>query len=184
MKFKGFNFPTFEEWEKNNYYACDYISTFTAEICRTQRNSSFTIPDHFNAYVALKICGFKETFKYIELPTFYFNGATSPKEQIKNWYNDAIKQLNEEFEKFLCKTFFEVPVNNETDKLIIEFSSCIEEADEFINEKGFSSFDEKIQYLKTLFNVEILSKKDSEDITEEQSKEMDYYALLNMIIHK
>ena len=183
MKFKGFNFPTFEEWEKNRYHATDFISTFTADICISQKNASFTIPDEFSAYVSFRTSGYYDIlFKYISLPTFYYNPVKDSKENLKNWYNSVIKELNEKFEEYLITTFFEISSDNEIDKTIIKLSSSVEEADEYINKKGFDSFDKKIEYLKDLFNIDILSKKDSDSINEEKSKEMDYFSLLNIII--
>ncbi len=71
---------------------------------------------------------------------------------------------------------------NSTDKIIIELSSCVEEANNYIESLGFKTIDEKINYLISNFHVSLVGKTDKANTTNEESKKMDYYAMLNTII--
>lgn len=69
-------------------------------------------------------------------------------------------------------------------KTLIEMSPNVEEADKIINENyNFKTIGEKMAFLKGMFDVRLVSKHDGEGVTEEQSVEMDYWALLNSIIN-
>ena len=68
-------------------------------------------------------------------------------------------------------------------KTLIKLSPNVEEADKVINENyNFKSIGEKLAFLKGMFDVKLVSKHDSVDISEEKSNEMDYWAILNAII--
>ena len=69
-------------------------------------------------------------------------------------------------------------------KLLIELSPNVEEADKVINENyNFKSIGEKIAFLKGMFDVKLVSKHDADGVSEEESLEMDYWALLHTIIN-
>lgn len=69
-------------------------------------------------------------------------------------------------------------------KILIEMSSNVEEADRVINENyNFKTISEKIAFLKGMFDVRLVSKRDGEGVSEEKSAEMDYWAFLNAIIN-
>lgn len=68
-------------------------------------------------------------------------------------------------------------------KILIETSPNVEEADRVINEiYNFKTIDEKIAFLKGMFDVKLVSKHDGGGISEEKSTEMDYWTMLNAII--
>lgn len=70
-------------------------------------------------------------------------------------------------------------------KLLIEMSPNVEEADKTINENyDFKTIGEKMAFLKGMFDVRLVSKHDAEEVTEEKSAEMDYWAMLNTIINQ
>lgn len=70
-------------------------------------------------------------------------------------------------------------------KLLIEMSPNVEEADKAINENyDFKTIGEKMAFLKGMFDVRLVSKHDAEEVTEEKSAEMDYWAMLNTIINQ
>ena len=70
-------------------------------------------------------------------------------------------------------------------KLLIELSPNVEEADKVINENyDFKTIGEKMAFLKGMFDVRLVSKHDTEEVTEEKSAEMDYWAMLNTIINQ
>lgn len=70
-------------------------------------------------------------------------------------------------------------------KLLIEMSPNVEEADKIINENyDFKTIGEKMAFLKGMFDVRLVSKHDVEEVTEEKSAEMDYWAMLNTIINQ
>lgn len=67
-------------------------------------------------------------------------------------------------------------------KIMIKLSSNATEANNYLEELGLFSLEDKIGYLEKLFNVQLISKKDVIGCTEEEKKIMDYYALLNSVI--
>ena len=68
-------------------------------------------------------------------------------------------------------------------KLLIVLSRTVEEADKTISENyGFETVDEKIAFLRGMFDVELISKHDPDGISKEKSTEMDYWAMLDTII--
>ena len=68
-------------------------------------------------------------------------------------------------------------------KVSIELSHNVEEADKVINEKcNFKSINEKIAFLKEMFNVEVVDEHDAEDVSEEESLEMTYWSMLNTVL--
>ena len=73
--------------------------------------------------------------------------------------------------------------SREVIKILIELSPNVEEADKVINENyGFKGIDEKMAFLKGMFDVELISKNDATGISKEKSAEMTYWAMLNAII--
>ena len=74
--------------------------------------------------------------------------------------------------------------NRKVIKTLIEMSPNVEEADKVINENyKFKTIGEKKAFLKGMFDVRLVSKHDSEGVSEEKSAEMDYWAILNAIIN-
>lgn len=68
-------------------------------------------------------------------------------------------------------------------KFLIVLSKTVEEADKTISEfYGFETVGEKIAFLKGMFDVELISKHDTDEISKEKSIEMDYWTMLNTII--
>ena len=68
-------------------------------------------------------------------------------------------------------------------KVSIELSPNVEEADKVINEKcNFKSINEKIAFLKEMFNVEVVDEHDAEEVSEEESLEMTYWSMLNTVL--
>lgn len=75
-------------------------------------------------------------------------------------------------------------VSREQVKLLIELSATTKEADEAIEESyGFKTIVEKMAFLKGMFDIQILFKDDADGVSKEQSEEMDYWTLLELIIH-
>lgn len=73
--------------------------------------------------------------------------------------------------------------SREVIKALIELSPNVKEADRVITENyGFNSIGEKIAFLKGMFDIEVFSKHDANYISEEESAEMDYWAMLASII--
>lgn len=74
------------------------------------------------------------------------------------------------------------------DKLInqvmIELSANIEEADAYIKDLGLESISDRKKYLQDMFDVQLIGRNDDSNVKEEESEEMDYYALLNVIINR
>ncbi len=74
------------------------------------------------------------------------------------------------------------------DKLInqvmIELSADIDEADAYLDSIGLASIAEKKQYLENMFDVQLIGRSDSEEISQSESEAMDYYALLNVVINR
>ena len=61
-------------------------------------------------------------------------------------------------------------------KVLLETATTVEEADEIINENfAFESIQEKIAFLKGMFDVEVIGH-------EGENTEMDYFAMLATII--
>lgn len=68
-------------------------------------------------------------------------------------------------------------------KTLIELSPNVEDANKVIDENyNFKSISEKMAFLKGMFDVELINKHDSSGISEEESAEMTYWAMLNTII--
>ena len=73
--------------------------------------------------------------------------------------------------------------NRKVIKTLIEMSPNVEEADKIINENyNFKTIGEKMAFLKGMFDVILVSKDDGEGVSEEESAEMDYWAMLHSII--
>ena len=73
--------------------------------------------------------------------------------------------------------------SREVIKTLIELSPNAEEADKIINENyNFKSINEKIAFLKGMFDVELISEHDNGEISEEESAEMNYWVMLHTII--
>ena len=74
------------------------------------------------------------------------------------------------------------------DKLInqvmIELSANIEEADSYIDSLGYKTISAKNAYLQDMFDVQLIGRNDEDDTQDSESEEMDYYALLNVIINR
>lgn len=74
------------------------------------------------------------------------------------------------------------------DKLInramIELSANIEEADKYISSLDLKTISEKKQYLQELFGIQLVGRNDDETVGQDESEEMDYYALINIIINR
>ncbi len=68
-------------------------------------------------------------------------------------------------------------------KNLISISPNVEEADKIITENyNFKTIGEKIAFLRGMFDVQIVSKYDGDEVTEEESAKMDYLAMLDTII--
>lgn len=75
-------------------------------------------------------------------------------------------------------------LNREVVKNWIRLAPNVEEADKVIDENyNFKSYEEKIAFLKGMFDVKLVSKHDSHDVTKERSVKMDYFAMLDAIIN-
>lgn len=75
-------------------------------------------------------------------------------------------------------------LNREVVKNWIRLAPNVEEADKVIDENyNFKSFEEKIAFLNGMFDVKLVSKHDSCDVTKEMSVKMDYFAMLDAIIN-
>lgn len=73
--------------------------------------------------------------------------------------------------------------SREVVKILIQMSRNVDKADKVINENyNFKSFGEKLAFLRGMFDVELVSKHDGEGVSEEESTEMDYWAMLHSII--
>ena len=73
--------------------------------------------------------------------------------------------------------------NREVVKTLIELSPNVEDANKVIDENyNFKSIREKMAFLRGMFDVELINKHDSSGISEEESTEMTYWAMLNTII--
>ena len=68
-------------------------------------------------------------------------------------------------------------------KTLIELSSNVEEADKVIDENyNFESIDEKMAFVKGMFDVELIDKHDAVGTSEGESKETTYLSILQTII--
>lgn len=72
---------------------------------------------------------------------------------------------------------------NEFDRTMIVLSSSIESADEYIEKIGNKTVDEKIACLEKLFGGNMVGRTNKEGTTDEESKLMDYHAMLNCVIN-
>jgi len=114
----------------------------------------------------------KNDIQFIEHKGFY---------QPSNEPVEVIEKQRELLDMKPRKTYQEM--KRETIKNLIKLSTNVEEADKVINEKyNFKSVGEKTAFLKGMFDVKLVSKHDSEGISEERSAEIDYWAMLNVII--
>jgi len=74
--------------------------------------------------------------------------------------------------------------SREVVKILIQLSPNVEEADKVINENyNFKTISEKLAFLRGMFDIELVSKYDAEGTSEEESAEMDYWVMLEFIIH-
>ena len=75
-------------------------------------------------------------------------------------------------------------ISRELVKSLIIISSSVEEADRVIEYNyGFRTVGEKLAFLKGMFDIQIAFKDDAEGTSEEESAEMDYWVMLEYIIH-
>jgi len=73
--------------------------------------------------------------------------------------------------------------SREVVKTLIELSPNVKEANKVIDENcNFNSISEKMAFLRGMFDIELISKHDSAEISEEKSEQMTYWAMLNTII--
>ena len=75
-------------------------------------------------------------------------------------------------------------MNREKIKMLIEFSSGVEEADAIIREQGFCTIREKIAFLKGMFDFKLIGRCDAAQEAAQKIDEMDYYAILSTIINE
>ena len=73
-------------------------------------------------------------------------------------------------------------MDRERIKLLIELSSTVEEADRVIVDAGFTTVREKYAFLKGMFGYRLVGRYDASAASEEDSIEMDYYAVLSAVI--
>lgn len=74
--------------------------------------------------------------------------------------------------------------SREITKLFIETSNTVEDANKIIeNAYDFETIEEKIAFLKGMFDVELISNHDSPEISKGRSAEMDYWTMLSAIIN-
>ena len=74
-------------------------------------------------------------------------------------------------------------MHKEYDKMMIKLSVDNNEADKYLEMLGLLSLDEKITYLQCTFDVQLISRKNTNEIAREENKNMDYYALLHTILN-
>lgn len=66
-------------------------------------------------------------------------------------------------------------------RLLIQFSSSVEEADKIVEEQGFVSVREKLAFLRGMFDYTLVGRNDN-NVSDEESVSMDYYSFLATII--
>lgn len=69
----------------------------------------------------------------------------------------------------------------EYDKLMIILSRSDDEANEYLENKGLLTVEDKISFLEKMFDIQLISRKDEKNTTYEESEKMDLYALLHTI---
>lgn len=74
-------------------------------------------------------------------------------------------------------------MNRERVKALIELSTSVEQADEIVVREGLTSVREKIAFLKGMFDFTVIGRHREETLSEEERDSMDYYSILNAIIH-
>lgn len=75
-------------------------------------------------------------------------------------------------------------ISRELVKSLIIISRSVEEANRVIESNyGFRTVGEKLAFLRGMFDIELVSKHDAEGTSEEESAEMDYWVMLEFIIH-
>lgn len=74
-------------------------------------------------------------------------------------------------------------MNQEQIKMLIELSPNVEEADKIIENENFHNVREKIAFLKGMFDFKLIGRYDDSTIQQQESQEMDYYAILSTIIN-
>ena len=75
-------------------------------------------------------------------------------------------------------------IGRELVKTLIIISRSVEEANRVIESNyGFRTVGEKLAFLRGMFDIELVSKYDAEGTSEEDSAEMDYWVMLEYIIH-
>lgn len=75
-------------------------------------------------------------------------------------------------------------ISRELVKSLIIISRSVEEANRVIESNyGFRTVGEKLAFLRGMFDIELVSKYDAEGTSEEESAEMDYWVMLEHIIH-
>lgn len=67
-------------------------------------------------------------------------------------------------------------------KMIIELSSNVEEADDVIRDIGYTDTKSKMNFLQEMFGTTFVGRYDADNVGEDEAEEMDYYALLNVIV--
>ncbi len=75
-------------------------------------------------------------------------------------------------------------INRAKIKLLIELSQTVEEADAVIVEAGNINIYEKWAFLRGMFDFALVGRHDDAHISEERALEMDYFAVLQMIINR
>jgi len=69
-------------------------------------------------------------------------------------------------------------------KMLIRMSPNADAADEVINENfNFGTIGEKIAFLKGMFDVEIISVHDADEIGKDESDKMSYWVMLDYIVN-
>lgn len=75
-------------------------------------------------------------------------------------------------------------MTREKTRILILLSSTVEEADAIvIRESGYTNTSNKIAYLRGMFDVNLIGRADDDSTSENDSIEMDYFALLSTIIN-
>ncbi len=99
MQNPKFKFYSFKEWKNNNYYFCQRIGNYycTIEFLGSENGGGYQIV-YYSATITYSTG--KEPFTIAKR---VFSWNERDQEVLCEWYNDATKALNREWEKFQQK---------------------------------------------------------------------------------
>ena len=107
MKFKKWNFPTFEEWDEKGRDYKGSLGEFYCEIKAVSWGN-----EEANYGVGISTSNVPHNFYVDRVVSDYRRLNMSDRESIREWYNTAIKIVQEKWEKYLMETYFEADVDN------------------------------------------------------------------------